>query len=92
VILGHKEHAEQRTVIYGISTALLEGTVGRKCRAQCNSIMDKKSEGKSIIFFGCLYGLWKWLHFCQTLTIGNLLEVTKYKIIVLKLSQLNKGI
>jgi hypothetical protein len=39
-----------------------------------------------------LYRLWKSLRFCQKLVIGILLEVVKYKIIGLKLSQLTKGI
>jgi hypothetical protein len=55
-------------------------------------MMDKKREGKSVIWFGCLYGLWKSLLFCQKLMIGNLLEVAKYKIIGLNHSQLTTGI
>jgi len=34
----------------------------------------------------------KSLHFCQKLTIGNLLEMIKYKITVLQHSQLSTGI
>jgi hypothetical protein len=55
-------------------------------------IMDKKSEGITIIWFRCLYRLRKSLNFCQNFTIAKLLEVIKYKITSLKLSQLTKGI
>jgi hypothetical protein len=67
-----------------------EGSIMHKKRE--GSIMHKKREGKSIIWFRCLYTLWKSFLFCQKLTIGNLLEVVKYKIIALNHSQLTKGI
>jgi hypothetical protein len=57
-----------------------------------NGRMDKMREGKSVICYGYHYTLLKKLNFYQNLTIGKLLEVIKYKIIGLNLSQLTKGI
>ena len=57
----------------------------------CPSIHPSIHEGKSVIWFGGLYRLWKSLHFCQKLTTGNL-EIIKYKITGLKHSQLPTGI
>ena len=47
---------------------------------------------KLVTWVECLYRLQKLLHICLKLTVGNLLEVIKYKITSLKLSQLLKGI
>ena len=38
----------------------------------------RKRKGKSGIWIGGLYRLWKLLCTCQKLTIGNLLEMIKY--------------
>ena len=44
------------------------------------------------MWIGCLHRLRKLLHICLKLTIGNLLEMIKYKIAGLKLSQLLPGV
>jgi len=51
----------------------------------------KEQNGKLAIWIGCLYRLRKLLHICLKLTTGNLLEMIKYKITGLKLSQLLTG-
>ena len=52
----------------------------------------REQKRKLVIWIGGLYRLWKLLHICQKLTIGYLLEMIKYKITGLKLSQLLTGI
>jgi hypothetical protein len=52
----------------------------------------KKGKGKLGIWIGGPYRLWKLFCTCQKLTIGNLLEMIKFKITDLKLSQLLAGI
>ena len=52
----------------------------------------RREQKRKAIWIGCLYRLWKLLHICLKLTIGNLLEMIKYKITGLKLSQLLTGI
>jgi len=49
-------------------------------------------EGKLAIWVECLYRLRKLLHICLKLTIGNILEIIKYKITEFKLSQILTGI
>ena len=49
-------------------------------------------KGKLVIWVGCLYRQRKLHHICLKHAIGNLLEVIKYKITGLKLSQLLTGI
>jgi len=44
------------------------------------------------MWIGSINILRKLLHICQKITIGNLLEITKYKITGLKLSQILTGI
>jgi len=44
------------------------------------NVEEEKSQGKSVVWFECLYRLLKSFNFCQKLTIGNLLKMIKYKI------------
>jgi hypothetical protein len=52
----------------------------------------REHKRKLVIWIGGIYRLQKLLHTCQKLTIGKLLEMIKYKITGLKLSQLLTGI
>ena len=52
----------------------------------------REQKRKLVIWIGSIYRLQKLLHTCQKLTIGKLLEMIKYKITGLKLSQLLTGV